>query len=82
VTGELPGKHFFQSLGIEANHHLAANNNGGSGAAVVRPRQFKNRLLVNTDILNIKSNASRREEGFRRITGRSTGLAENYDFFI
>ena len=75
-------KHLFQSLGIKTDHYLIANNNGWSGTAVIFVHQFKNCLLVNCYILDFEIDASLREEGFRRITGRSARLTENDNFLL
>jgi hypothetical protein len=35
IFAALSLEHLFESLGIEANHHLVANNDGGSGTALI-----------------------------------------------
>jgi hypothetical protein len=41
-------------LGIESDHDLLADNDGGSGAAAIRVNQFRDGLLVDADVFNFK----------------------------
>jgi hypothetical protein len=72
----------FQPIGIETDHRPGPHNDGWSRTAVIGADQFQNGLLVRADVLDFKIDTSLREEGFRRIAGRSTRLAENNHFLV
>jgi len=72
---ELLCKHLVQFPGIKADHYLLANDNGGSGTAVVRPHQFKDSALVRTHVFQFEWNPFLRKVGFSPFAWRSTRLA-------
>ena len=74
-------KHLVQSFRIKADHDLIADHNGRSGTAVVSTHQFKDCFLIDTYVFHFKFDSPLREEGFSRITRRSSGLAVDHDFF-
>jgi hypothetical protein len=51
---ELLRKHLVQFLWVKADHHFFANDNGGSGTAVIGADQFENSPLVRTYILEFE----------------------------
>src|ERR1043165_9347019 len=61
--GGLLCKHLVQAVRIKTDHDLITNNDCGSGAAIVGAYQFKDRLLVRTDILDFKLNPFLRKVG-------------------
>jgi hypothetical protein len=78
----LLGKHLVQLVRIEANHDFVANNNSGSGTAVICTDHLKDRLLVLADVLDFKLCTFLRKVGLGPVTRRSTGLAEDHNLFV
>jgi hypothetical protein len=78
VSAESVGKHLVQTFGIEADHHLAVHNNGGSGAAVVFADQLKNGLLVYAYVLDFKLDTFLRKVALCPGARRSAGLAVDH----
>jgi hypothetical protein len=75
-------KHLLESLRIEANHHLVANNDGRSGTALVLGYQFPYSRKITGYVSHLKLNSSLREEGLGNMAWRSTGLAEDDDLVL
>ena len=71
----LLGDQLFQALWIEADHDLFTHDDGRRGAAIVFAHQLAHRAAIAAYIAQLEWNASLREEGFRPIARRSTGLA-------
>jgi len=56
-------KHRVQALRVKADHDFFSHDNGRSGTAVVGTHQFKNRLLVRTNVFHLKLNTFLRKVG-------------------
>jgi hypothetical protein len=78
---ELIAHQFVQLLGIEADHHLIANNQRRCRAALVLANQIIHRLRIAGYITIFKLDTSRREVGLCRAARRSTRLREDDDLF-
>jgi hypothetical protein len=70
-------KYLFESLRIEANHHLVANNDCRSRTALILAHQFPYGGIVAGDVAHFEINSSLREEGLSNTARRSTWLAEH-----
>jgi hypothetical protein len=75
-------KHLFQSLQVEANHHLFANDNCRGRVTLVFLDQFPHGREVGGNIADFKVDSSLREEGLRDAARRSAGLAKHDDFVL
>ena len=73
-------KKLFESLRIEANHHLFADHDCRGRTAVVLRHQFADRRIIRRDIPQFKIDSPLREEGLSNAAGRSAWLTE-YDYF-
>ena len=73
-------KNLFESLGIEANHHLVTNDDGGSRTALILLYQLTDGGIVAGNIAHFEVDSSPREEGLGNPARRSTWLAEDDDF--
>jgi hypothetical protein len=69
-------KHLLESLRIEANHHLFANDDCRSGTALVLLYQFPHGGKITGYVSHLKLNSSLREEGLSNLARRSAWLAE------
>jgi hypothetical protein len=67
-------------LGIEANHHLVTNDDGGSRTALILLYQFTDGGIVAGNVAHFKVDSSLREEGLGDPARRSPGLAKDNDF--
>lgn len=56
-------QHFFQTVGIESNHYLIANNDCRGSAALICPDQLEHGLLVHAHVLYLKRNPFLRKVG-------------------
>jgi hypothetical protein len=74
-------KNFFESLWIEANHHLVVNNDSRSRAAVVFLYQLPHGGVVVRDVANFKFDSSLREESLSNVARRSAWLAVHHYLF-
>ena len=70
-------KYLLESLRIEANHHLVANNDCRSGTALIFPDQISDSRVVARNVSYFKIDSSLREEGLSNTARRSTWLAEH-----
>jgi len=68
-------------LGIEANHHLVANNDCRSRTALVFLHQLAHGGKIAGYVAHFEIDSSLREESLRNMAGRSARLAE-YDNFM
>ena len=75
-------KHLLQPLRVESNHHLLANDNCRSRAALVRLDQFSHGREISRNVADLKVNSSLREEGLSNAAGRSAWLTEYDDFML
>jgi hypothetical protein len=75
-------KHLVQFFRVKADHDLFADDDGGSGTAVVGANQLKYRALVRTDVLKFKLDTFLRKVGLSPFAWRSTRLAVNNHFLL
>lgn len=75
----LLGDQLLQPLRVEADHDLFADHDGRGGVTLVSLHHLAYRARVATQVAQFVRCASLREEGFRPIARRSTGLAIQQD---
>lgn len=72
-------KELVETLGVESNHHLVPDDEGGCRTAAIFVNQVLYRILVTADIAFLVRKSSLREVGPDCVAGRSTGLGEDDD---
>ena len=74
-------KDLLESLWIETNHHLVANDDCRSRTALILAHQFPYGGIVTGDIADFEIDSSLREEGLSNLARRSTWLTK-HDYFV
>ena len=74
-------KDLLESLWIEANHHLVANDDCRSRTALILPHEFPHSGIVVGNVANFEIDSSLREEGLRNLARRSTRLTK-HNYFV
>jgi hypothetical protein len=70
-------KYLLESVRVEANHHLVADNDCRSRTALILAHQLPYCGIVAGDVAHFEIDSSLREEGLSNTARRSTWLAEH-----